>query len=199
VLKVGFGGTHPQMDVADAFHETIIARQERLTAIQDAESYATRVKIEAAGTLEQANQLIRGIDALEKGENAGDQGSFAQSRDQAETLLSASGGRVAEAMAEARGYRWWRENEERGKSERFLRKIELCRIGPVMFPRWQYLSTLDRGLAQAKKFVLLADREKLVLRFNFVNAANAMQDAANAARRMPGPPAWEDSYGEDLE
>jgi regulator of protease activity HflC (stomatin/prohibitin superfamily) len=199
VLKVGFAGTHPPMDVADAFHETIIARQERLTAIQDAESYATRVKTEAAGTLEQANELIRGIDALEKGENAGDQGGFTQSRDKAEILLAAAGGGVAEAMAEARGYRWWRENEERGKSERFLREIELCRIGPVMFPQWQYLSTLEQGLAPAKKFVLLADREKLVLRFNFLNLANAMQDAANAARRRPGLPAREQSYDEDVE
>jgi regulator of protease activity HflC (stomatin/prohibitin superfamily) len=199
VLKVGFAGTHPPMDVADAFHETIIARQERLTAIQDAESYATRVKIEAAGTLEQADELIRGIDALEKGENAGDESGSAQSRDKAETLLATAGGRVAEAMAEARGYRWQRENEERGKSERFLREIELFRIAPIMFSRWQYLSTLEQGLRHARKFVLLADREKLVLRFNFANPVHAMQDAANAARRMSRPPVRGDSYDEDLE
>jgi hypothetical protein len=186
------------MEVAEAFHETIIARQERLTAIQDAESYATRVKIEAAGTLEQANELVRGIDTIEKGENAGDQRGFTQSRDRAEILLSTAGGRVAEAMADARGYRWWRENEERGKSERFLRELELCRIGPVMFPRWQYLSVLERGLEKAKKYVLLAEREKLVLRFNFLNPATAMQEATNAARRMPGPPAWEDSESEEF-
>lgn len=195
VLKVGFAGTHPPMEVADAFHETIIARQERLTAIQDAESYATQVKIEAAGTLKQANELVRRIDTLEKGENAGEQSSFAASRDQAERVLSTAGGRVAEEMADARGYRWWRENQERGKSERFLREIELCRIGPQMFPRWKYLSVLERGLENAKKYILLADRERLVLRFNFLNPADAMRDANNASRRMPGPPAWEDSEG----
>lgn len=197
VLKVGFAGTHPPMEVAEAFHETIIARQERLAAIQDAESYATRVKIEAAGTLKQADKLVQGIDTIEKVENAGDRREFALSRDQAEILLSAAGGRVAEAMADARGYRWQRENDERGKSERFLREIELFRIGPVMFPRWQYLSVLERGLAQAKKYVLLAEREKLVLRFNFLNPSTAMQDATNASRRMPIPPVLEDSGTEE--
>ncbi len=189
VLKVGFAGTHPPMDVADAFHETIIARQEKITAVQNAGSYAARTKIEAAGTLSQADGLIEQIDFLEKAQTENNDAAMNQALRAAENRLMASGGKVAETMADARGYRWWRENEERGKSERFLRELDLFRIGPAMFPSWQYLSTLEQGLAQARKFMLLADRDNMVLRFNFVNPA-AMSDVAGAATKIPGPPVW---------
>jgi len=192
VLKIGFAGTHPPREVADSFHETIIARQERKTSIEDAHSNATRVKIEAAGTLDHANELVRAIDTIEKTNDSGGDTPFARNRDKADVLLAEAGGRVAEPMAEARGYRWWRENEERGKAERFLRELDLLRIGPNMFPRWQYLSTLEQGLAQARKYVLLADRKNLVLRFNFINPADAITDVTNSVRNLPGPPPWQD-------
>ncbi len=195
VLKVGFAGTHPPRKVASAFHETIIARQERKTAIQDAESYAARVKIEAVGRLEQADALIRGIDEFEKGEDAETQKGFTRRRDRAEALLLAAGGRVGETMAQARGYRWWRENEERGKSERFVRELELLRIGPVMFPRWQFFSTLEQGLADARKFVLLSDRDDLILRFNFLDLPDALAKES-AQKRIMSPP-WNDFDDEE--
>lgn len=197
VLKIGFVGTHPPREVANSFHETIIARQERKTSIEDAHSYATRVKIEAAGTLDHANELIRAITAVEKTPPPGGDISLSRNHDKADILLLQAGGRVAETMSEARGYRWWRENEERGKAERFLRELDLLRIGPNMFPRWQYLSTLEQGLAQARKYVLLADREELVLRLNFINPADAMSKVTNSVRNLPTPPPWEDMDDRD--
>lgn len=165
VLKVGMSGTHPPVDVADAFHETIIARQERLTDIEDALSGAAHARISVAGSEAEALALSAAISELEQ---ARDAEGAARLRERTDRALLKAGGQVAEVMAQARGYRWWRENEERGKAERFQREVDLFKIGPIMFPRWQHLATLERGLKDARKFVLLAERERLVLHMNFL-------------------------------
>lgn len=165
VLKVGMAGTHPPVDVADAFHETIIARQERLTEIEDALAGAAHARIAVVGSEAEAFALS---DAISELEQARDPEEAARLREMTDRALLNAGGQVAEVMAQARGYRWWRENEERGKAERFLREVNLYKIGPTMFPRWQHLATLERGLKDARKFVLLAERERLVLHMNFL-------------------------------
>ena len=184
-LKVGFTGVHPPQNVAKAFHQTIVAHQEKETAVESAQSFAIRLKTETAGSSEHADRLIAEISRTEALSSKVDK-NFRHQRQEAESLLVDSGGMVAEIMADAKSYRWQRENSESGKVERFLRRYELFQISPFLFPHWQYLSTLERGLAKAKKIVLLGNRESLVLRFDFKDGGMEFYDMAESSNRFPG-------------
>jgi hypothetical protein len=81
--------------------------------------------------------------------------------------LEKGGGRVAGIFADALAYRWGRELEEGGKAERFGREIALLRIGPTMYPMWRTMTTMENGMRNSRKYVLLSQRDRSVLRFNF--------------------------------
>jgi modulator of FtsH protease HflK len=165
ILRVGLSGTHPPMDVAEEFHETIIARQQRKSQIENARSYAARTRIEAVGDCARAETLVVAINRLEDADaaaEAADDG--ADPHAVTEELLDTAGGAVAEEMAEARGYRWQRENEEWGKAARFRQQVDLYRRGPEIYSRAMYFGTLERGLKAARKYLLLANSDRLVLR-----------------------------------
>jgi regulator of protease activity HflC (stomatin/prohibitin superfamily) len=161
VLKVGMAGVHPPTEVADAFHETIIAGQQRKTAIESAESFAARTRIEAAGTDQEARALIRAIDAAEAGEDHEQDGA-----PDLDERLHAAGGRAGDLLAEAQAYRWRREHQEGGKADRFRRQAGLLAMQPRVVGLHLYSRTLENGMRRARKFVLLADTEELTLRLN---------------------------------
>lgn len=156
-LKVGFGGVHPPQAVAESFHETIIARKERESRIEAAKAYVVQMGTAAAGSVRQAEALGAAIAKFE--ENPSD----AVASERCDELMRSSGGWVAEKLAVAQGYRWAKENSERGKAELFARELALFKIGPHMYPRWLYFSLLERGMADKRKLVLLSERKGLLL------------------------------------
>jgi hypothetical protein len=112
---------------------------------------------------------------MESSQASADSQEYERRRKRAEDLLLSAGGRVAEEVAAARGYRWRCENEERGKAELFERKLDLYQMGRGFFLRWLYLATLEQGLADAAKFLLLADREAMTVRFDFRNTPTRLR------------------------
>ena len=182
VMLVGFAGVHPPQEVADAFHETVAAEQERETAIQDARRFAITLLAEAAGTVEYAGRLAGGIEQLERLVGAGAKASAVTRQEEViERLLREAGGIVAEKVALARGYRWWKENSERGKAQRFERQIITMRTAPLVYRVSYYLGVLERGLADARKYILVGDRERLILRFDFKDVSEQLRDASGSA------------------
>jgi len=192
VLNVGLTGVHPPQDVAEQFHETVTARQEKETAIQGAEQYALRTAIEAAGTQQQAKELVKNIEKLEQSVNdAAEQARTNEQRTAVENLLQEAGGWVAEKLAFAEGYRWYIENSERAKAERFLRELAVYKTAPKVYRVSYYLMVLEQGLANARKYVIIGDRERLVLRFDLRHVSDSVKQASDAAAPCEsGPAVW---------
>ena len=175
VIQVGVTGVHPPQQVADAFHETVAAEQERETAIQSAGQFAMKVKTEAAGTAGQADRIAEAISALERLAGAkAPAGDISAKRAEAEGLLSDAGGEVARTIADAVGYRWSRENSERGKAQRFEKELLLYETAPETFRMSYYLGILENGLADGHKYVLVGDRDRMIFRFNFKDTSGQM-------------------------
>lgn len=171
VLNVGIGGVHPPQEVADAFHETVTAEQENKTAIELAEQYRSKIITETVGSAEMAEQIFNEIQNIENGK--------ANSKELTYKLLTSSSGKISQLLDQALAYKWHTENIERGKAERFQKELLLYNAAPRTYLMSYYMSVLELGLANAKKYMLIGNRENLLLRFNFTDINSVVPDNEN--------------------
>ncbi|MFQ6048073.1 MAG: SPFH domain-containing protein, partial [Phycisphaerae bacterium] len=181
VTFVGLQNIHPprQGQVAEAFQEVIGALAEKEAAIRKAEGEENRTLAEVAGGKKLALDLV---EALRQAEQLRDRQADQQQLERAQqrirrlfngyyTTDSAGrqrfvpgvAGQAAAIVLEARGYRWDREEEARGKAERFRQALLAYRASPRFFKLRRYLQVLSDGLKQARKYVLAADTRQLPL------------------------------------
>ena len=166
IVFVGLSGLHPPMEgeVASSFHDPIIADQERQLAIAEARQERSRILTETAGSVSQAQDLLKTWNAVN------DDAASSEARKRAEerllALLQDAGGSVATAMADARSFRWTHENTERAKVVRFRQEGEPYRAAPRFYLMRRYLEAWSEGLTNVRKYLVLADREKLTIRLD---------------------------------
>jgi isopropylmalate/homocitrate/citramalate synthase len=65
---------------------------------------------------------------------------------------------------------------ERAGEARFERQLVAYRAAPEFFKLRMYLDNLVEGMAGARKFFLLADRQTVTLRFDFTDVAEGLGD-----------------------
>lgn len=172
VVYAGLTGIHPpqKSDVAASFHKQISSLQEKESFIEQAEREAIRMLSTVAGTREQATAINAAIVELESlrqrlaDHSAGDEAQelgqrIAEQQVKVEQLLSQAGGQAAEKVFEARAYRWQRGITERAKAERFNAELRAYQQSPYYYRAKHYLDTLARGMAQARKYVILTDNQ----------------------------------------
>jgi len=168
IVAVSIASIHPPQAVADAFLLPIEAEQERLATIERSRQQAIRTLVEAVGTREQAERIRQQIAVKNQMEAANaDAAAQREQRARIEALVLASGGEAAGIIADARADRWKTENRERGRVALFNERRRAFHAAPDYYKLQAYLDALESGLAQARKFVLLADRDETTLRFDF--------------------------------
>ena len=86
---------------------------------------------------------------------------------QVDSLLRAAGGEAARIIAEARAYRWRRENGERGRAEHFQGQLAAYRQAPDYYRQRQQLAALREGLQGARKYLVIGDRKRMTVRMDF--------------------------------
>jgi len=160
---------HPPKEVAEAFHETVGAQQERQTAIEEARQEAIRRQVEVAGSVAQAAQLVDLIEQYNRllRDRAIDDPEVDALGAKIEGLLREAGGEAATEIQDALAYRWERENLERSKAERFEKELLAYRAAPQFYKMRRYLEVLADSTVDARKYMLVADRDRLILRFDF--------------------------------
>lgn len=155
ILHVGIAAVHPPLEVADAFEENVSARQDRETAMQQARQKAVRSQVEAAGSVDDFEEII----ALIEGRERDGGGSDAE----IEERLLTCGGEVSRLLAAAAGYRWSRADYEGGNAERFVQELRVYRAAPRLYRYERYLSVLAGSLAQKRKTVLTGGHRDAVV------------------------------------
>ncbi len=165
VLSVGLSGVHPPQEAAQAFEQTISAFQEKEADIQSARQYEVIRMVETAGSLENAEKILAGIKSSEDG--ILDSKKFAENDKSLSLCLMQSDGAVSESLSAAAAYRMEKINSERGKAERFGKELKLYHAAPGTYLMSQAMNVMERGLGKAKKYVLVGDKESLLLRFDF--------------------------------
>lgn len=166
VVSVGFIGAHPPQDVAGAFEQMEIARQYAGTCVQKAMEEKVYVLTQAAGRTEYADELLELIRDYEKADKSGADREVLAAKDSEllSRMIDARGG-VTEKLHDATAFRWERENAEKGAVEEFDGKLKAFKASPRMYMVNDYLSALADGLEKARKFIVVGDKSKLLLRF----------------------------------
>ena len=71
--------------------------------------------------------------------------------DDYDALLQDAGGAVSQHLAEARSYRFTRENRERGTTERFVQQLRAYEASPRNYRYDTYFSTLEKGAGEKQE------------------------------------------------
>jgi membrane protease subunit HflK len=166
VTNVNLKSIHPPQTVADAFHETVAARQEKQAVIQQAEQEQIKTLATVAGSVGQAQRIVARIEALEALGPAADPKQVAAAENAVEDQLREAGGRAAAIVDAARAERWQRENVERGNAIRFEKELLAYNQSPRLYKIRGYLDVLASGMGNARKYMLIGERDNLVLRFD---------------------------------
>jgi len=176
IVWIGLAGVHPAQQVADAFHETVTAEQEKQTLIQRGIQDATRVLTESVGTQTKADDIVREISVLEdlKLKSATPE-QLAVQEQKVEDLLQRAGGRAAQLISESRAYRWQRENNERGRAQRFLAELAGFNSAPTVYQERRRFEGLIQGLTNSRKLLMAGDENDMLLRFDFKDQFSAFE------------------------
>lgn len=178
VVNVAIMSIHPPQagEVAAAFAEVVSAEQRRQRIIEQALAEQIRIMAEVAGSTATARRIVDQVEQLEQSRRDGAASQQLADQELAlEQLLRDAGGEAATQIADARAYRWQRENSERGNAVLFDAQIKAYDEAPRLYRARKHLDVLARGMAEARKYLLLTDRDDLILRFDFKDQTNAME------------------------
>ncbi|QNN22768.1 protease modulator HflK [Planctomycetales bacterium ZRK34] len=182
ILSINVASVHPPQTVADAFHEVVSAEQEKQTAEQTARQLAIKALADVAGSTQLADRIITEINQLKELETTGAAADkIAEQEARIESLLRDAGGSAAVKIAEARAYRWERENAERGKAERFDQQLLAYRKAPNLYRMRAYLDVLAEALGDARKYMIVGDRGNLTIRGDFKEVESTFGGALGAS------------------
>lgn len=151
VLHVGIGGVHPPQVVATDFEAFVSAQQGRETAIETAQQFAIRDLVGVSGSMEQSADLLAAMTA------SADTAQLTAHLDPCE-------GTVAQILSAAQAYRWQRPSTERGQAGRFIAERLLYRAAPRAYLNHRVMTTIESALADARKYMLVGNRDQLIIR-----------------------------------
>ena len=173
IVWVGLAGIHPAQQVAASFHETIGAEQERQAATQEALQETTRRLAEAAGTEEHAATIVAAIERLERlRQDGAASAEIAEQEFRIEALVESAGGKAAEILTAGKAERWTVEHEEHGRARSFSSQLKVFDAVPRYFKVAQAMEALSAVLAGGRKFVILAELDRLVIRGDFKDTSS---------------------------
>ncbi len=144
VVFVGVAGIHPPKEVAESFEKVLEAREIRESRIQDARRIATERLSKAAGTVAQAEAVVREIERLQQ-MSSDDPGYPAQALVVERVVLEA-GGSAATTILKAKADRWTLQNDTLATTIRHNSRLMPYLQAPQYYEMREYLGTLQRAL-----------------------------------------------------
>ncbi len=165
IVATPVASIHPPQPVAEAFHATVIAAQQRQVLIEQARRDAIQQLVEVAGSVEQARQIVDEIEQRNRLKQAGaDPARIDEQGLHIERLVRDAGGIASERIAAARAQRWSIENAERGQAILFEQDRLAYQAAPSYYKVRHYLEALAEGFRDSRKYLILADTDDLTVR-----------------------------------
>lgn len=162
VVFVGVSSFHPPMETAEAYLQSVNALAEKESTIQTALKDEIEKLSKAAGSPQAAQGILDRLTKL----SALPQEKRADLETDLEHSIEQSGGEAAAKIARARATRWEREYQEAGKAERFTQEVHAYDLAPRLYKERRYLEAFFEGLKEARKYVILATRDKMTVRLD---------------------------------
>jgi len=141
VLYTSVEGVHPPKDAALKYEEVIGSYSQREELIAQGKTAAIETLAKAAGKVELAREIAAEIDKLLTSGALGSVEAIAQEQ-RIELLITQAGGEAAQLLSEARGSRWARAMQERGRAEAYGGRLAAYRANPKLYKANLYFDSL---------------------------------------------------------
>jgi len=168
IMSVGIKGVHPPRETAEKFQEVVSAGQRREAAIENGMKEAEQMLIEAAGSLEQASQIVNAINRLEQLE---DPAAKAVLEAEIADLMSKAGGAAAIALQDARRERWEKHMDARSRAEQHNGEIAQYEAAPSVYIARKYFDALRQLMADKRVYIVSDAGTGLEVRVDLNDAA----------------------------
>jgi membrane protease subunit HflK len=151
IVFLGIQGIHPTTDVAADYQKVVGAVQTKQALILEAEASRNRTLTELAGSIEDAEKLYN----LHKSTSAQEhRGTSSYAPDEG---FRGAGGEIFSRLREAQGYAFEKATLAEATGRRFASQVKAYRAAEEIYKREQRLLTLEEGLANIRKYVVVAD------------------------------------------
>ncbi|MBN1817336.1 MAG: hypothetical protein JW828_08240 [Sedimentisphaerales bacterium] len=162
VVLVNLQGVHPPPNVTKEYQEVIGAVQQRQAAILQAQADRNKVLTQLAGSIPQADELLR-LGVEEESLSSPLTGTEVRISEEASRpfreALDGAGGEVYEILRQAQAYQFRRIKLSEATGNRFQSQVVAYRASENIYKHLQRLLVLEEALAETRKYIVVADPE----------------------------------------
>lgn len=159
IVLLGLQGVHPPPEVAKAYEDVVASVQEKQATVLLAQAEKNRILTELGGSIADVDALYDLALEFERSKEQGDEQRTEQLKDQLQTAFVNVKGTVFRILREAESYAFEQINLIKGEGIRFSGQEQAYRAAPEIYTKLQRLMTLEEGLQNVRKYVIVADNE----------------------------------------
>ncbi|MFB0551909.1 MAG: protease modulator HflK [Phycisphaerae bacterium] len=167
IVFLGLQGIHPPPEVASSYQEVVGAVQKKQALILEAQSERNKSLSRLVGSVETADELYElaaKYELAEKVNNPGDVEKLGRELDKA---LEEAKGDIIRTLKESQSYAFEKGTLAEAAGERFAGQLKAYRAAKDIYQRQLRLTTLEEGLKNIRKYIVVADaNDKQVIIIN---------------------------------
>ena len=159
IVLLGLQGVHPPPEVAKAYEDVVASVQEKQATVLLAQAEKNRILTELGGSIADVDALYNLALEFERSKEQGDEQRTEQLKNQLQTAFGNVKGTVFKTLREAESYAFEQVNLIKGQGVRFAGQVQAYQASPEIYKKLQRLMTLEEGLQDVRKYVVVADKE----------------------------------------
>jgi membrane protease subunit HflK len=159
IVLLGLQGVHPPPEVAKAYEDVVASVQEKQATVLLAQAEKNRILTELGGSIADVDALYNLALEFERSKEQGDEQRTEQLKNQLQTAFGNVKGTVFKTLREAESYAFEQVNLIKGQGVRFAGQVQAYQASPEIYKKLQRLMTLEEGLQDVRKYVIVADKE----------------------------------------
>ncbi|HUU20371.1 MAG TPA: SPFH domain-containing protein [Sedimentisphaerales bacterium] len=157
IVFLGLQGIHPPPEVASNYQEVVSAVQKKHALILEAQSERNKSLSRLVGSVETADELYElaaKYELAEKANNLADVEKLGRELDKA---LEEARGDIIKTLKESQSYAFEKATLAKAAGERFAGQLKAYRAAKDIYKCQLRLTTLEEGLKNIRKYVVVAD------------------------------------------
>jgi len=159
IVLLGLQGVHPPPEVAKAYEDVVASVQEKQATVLLAQAEKNRILTELGGSIADVDALYNLALEFERSKELGDEQRTEELKNQLQAAFGNVKGTVFKTLREAESYAFEQVNLIKGQGVRFAGQVQAYQASPEIYKKLQRLMTLEEGLQDVRKYVIVADKE----------------------------------------
>ena len=157
IVMVSLQGVHPPVEVAAEYENVVASVQQKQETVLQALAERNKLLTELAGSITEVDNLYQLAMDFERSKSEGDPARTETLREELQVAFGRAKGNVFKTLREAESYACERVNLSKGEGLRFAGQVKAYQAAPELYQKIQRLKTLEEGLKNVRKYVVVAD------------------------------------------